>query len=195
MAIKHTKTSAKVDGADSSLIQPSDWNASHTNPFKVVTVGETLAESDPVLAFVSSVQTFNLPVSVSPGAHFALRNSASSTAAVFVSPGVGRTITLSPSNTLAQASSLSINPGELVQLVALSSTVFEVSDRSGGMPFVFTQTSPADTWVINHNLGRHPCPVVTGDGGAQMWAEVVNLSVNQLMVYFDAPTTGQVHCF
>lgn len=29
MAIKHAKTSAKNDGADSSLVQPSDWNASH----------------------------------------------------------------------------------------------------------------------------------------------------------------------
>lgn len=30
MAITHAKTSAKSDGADSSLILPSDWNADHT---------------------------------------------------------------------------------------------------------------------------------------------------------------------
>lgn len=30
MTIKHTKTSGKSDGEDSSLVQPSDWNANHT---------------------------------------------------------------------------------------------------------------------------------------------------------------------
>lgn len=29
MAIKHSKVSAKADGADTSLVRPSDWNASH----------------------------------------------------------------------------------------------------------------------------------------------------------------------
>ncbi|BDU76289.1 hypothetical protein [Mesoterricola sediminis] len=29
MALKHTKTSAKSDGADSTQVQPSDWNAEH----------------------------------------------------------------------------------------------------------------------------------------------------------------------
>lgn len=30
MAVKHAKTSAKADGADATLVQPSDWNADHT---------------------------------------------------------------------------------------------------------------------------------------------------------------------
>lgn len=30
MALKHAKTSAKSDGADATLVQPSDWNAGHT---------------------------------------------------------------------------------------------------------------------------------------------------------------------
>ena len=29
-AVKHAKTSGKVDGADTSLVLPSDWNADHT---------------------------------------------------------------------------------------------------------------------------------------------------------------------
>lgn len=30
ISLKHNKTSAKADGADTSLVQPSDWNAEHT---------------------------------------------------------------------------------------------------------------------------------------------------------------------
>lgn len=30
VSLKHTKTSAKSDGTDTSLVQPSDWNAEHT---------------------------------------------------------------------------------------------------------------------------------------------------------------------
>src|SRR4051812_15641124 len=30
MPTKHAFTSAKADGADASLVKPSDWNASHT---------------------------------------------------------------------------------------------------------------------------------------------------------------------
>lgn len=30
VSLKHTKTSAKADGGDTSLVQPSDWNAEHT---------------------------------------------------------------------------------------------------------------------------------------------------------------------
>lgn len=32
MALRHSKVSSKQDGPDSSLIQPSDWNADHVNP-------------------------------------------------------------------------------------------------------------------------------------------------------------------
>jgi hypothetical protein len=32
MAIKHVKVSGKADGADTALIQPSDWNGDHTLP-------------------------------------------------------------------------------------------------------------------------------------------------------------------
>lgn len=30
VSLKHTFQSAKADGADSSLVQPSNWNAEHT---------------------------------------------------------------------------------------------------------------------------------------------------------------------
>jgi hypothetical protein len=63
-----------------------------------------------------------------------------------------------------------------------------------GSAFTFTQGSPAATWVVNHNLGYRPVTDVTSLGGAQVWAEVLHTSLNQLNVYFDSPTAGQVTC-
>ena len=31
MGVTHTMVSGKSDGADASLVRPSDWNAAHTN--------------------------------------------------------------------------------------------------------------------------------------------------------------------
>lgn len=41
MPIKHSKTSAKADGGDSTLVQPTDWNANHQLPTagEIVTAG------------------------------------------------------------------------------------------------------------------------------------------------------------
>jgi hypothetical protein len=33
MPVKHAFTSAKSDGADATLVRPSDWNAGHVIPY------------------------------------------------------------------------------------------------------------------------------------------------------------------
>ena len=33
MPVKHAFSSAKTDGADTTLVRPSDWNAAHTTPY------------------------------------------------------------------------------------------------------------------------------------------------------------------
>lgn len=33
MPVKHAFTSAKSDGADATLVRPSDWNAGHLTPY------------------------------------------------------------------------------------------------------------------------------------------------------------------
>ena len=44
MGIKHTKVSAKPDGVDPSLVQASDWNASHTIDGDVDVAGHILSD-------------------------------------------------------------------------------------------------------------------------------------------------------
>lgn len=56
--------------------------------------------------------------------------------------------------------------------------------------YFFYQVSPALTWTINHNLGYTPVTQVFNDGSREIIAEIINITVNQVMVYFDTPTSG-----
>lgn len=60
--------------------------------------------------------------------------------------------------------------------------------------YVHTQSASSSAWVVNHNLGYRPTTSVTTMGGVQVWAEVLHNSTNQLTVYFDSASTGQVTC-
>ena len=129
MAIKHIKTSAKADGADNTLVQPSDWNAAHVSQFRVVTAGETLVESDAIVCVLASAQSFALPVSASIGAQFIVRNSTASTASALIDPGAGRSIDYAPGRSLAAAAVLACAPGETLRLVTRTASVFELAAR------------------------------------------------------------------
>lgn len=52
------------------------------------------------------------------------------------------------------------------------------------------QASALSTWTINHNLGRKVAVAVFTVGGVAMFADVVNVSVNQVQVIFDTAIDG-----
>ena len=54
-AVKHAKTSVKGDGADATLVQPTDWNADHTIDWTAV--GDLAAENFGVAAAAGSAVT------------------------------------------------------------------------------------------------------------------------------------------
>ncbi len=65
---------------------------------------------------------------------------------------------------------------------------------AGGAPYVHTQTAPAATWIINHNRGARPNISVTSMGGVEYLVEVIHPTVNQAVVYFEAPAAGLATC-
>lgn len=90
---------------------------------------------------------------------------------------------------LGSADQVVLNPA----IVGLGTTVQSAIAvlREG---FSFTQSTPSDEWIVNHNFGIYPSVEVFTSGGAKVLADYLNVSANQLRVYFAVPSTGLVRC-
>lgn len=62
---------------------------------------------------------------------------------------------------------------------------------SGGGGNLFTQSSPAATWIIVHNLGR-PVLAQVYVAGEGVITDLVDSDANTLTVVFSSPQSGQV---
>lgn len=61
---------------------------------------------------------------------------------------------------------------------------------ANGAGYVHSQQSADTQWVVNHNLGVRPSVSVTDTGGAELDAEVLHVSLNQLFILFNTPMAG-----
>lgn len=59
---------------------------------------------------------------------------------------------------------------------------------------VHSQSVPASTWTINHNLGAKPQIDVFTPGSVLVEAAIVHVSDNQAVVEFNAPMGGYAIC-
>lgn len=75
-----------------------------------------------------------------------------------------------------------------VYLVAFNSYV-----AGGDKNFVYTQSSPASTWIINHNLKKYPAVSVIDSGGNVVFGDVSYLSDNIVEVRFSASFSGHAY--
>ena len=62
----------------------------------------------------------------------------------------------------------------------------------GGGPttYVHNQSTPASTWVIDHNLGIYPNVTVEDSAGTTVEGEIVHNSINQMTLTFSAAFSG-----
>jgi hypothetical protein len=65
-----------------------------------------------------------------------------------------------------------------------------VDGTDGGSAYVFTQSTAASVWTINHNRGSVPSVEVFDSGSQEIEADVTHPSVNQTVILFTVPTTG-----
>ena len=85
-------------------------------------------------------------------------------------------------------------------VVVVVETVVEVVDVAVQGPpgppgaasssYVHTQTEPAATWIVTHNLGYRPAVTVFDGGGALVVSDFVHNSTSSLTVTFGAPLAG-----
>lgn len=70
----------------------------------------------------------------------------------------------------------------------LKSLAYSGADSAG---YQHNQTTPSETWIINHNFGRNAGPVALyTTGGAAIIGDVVNININQTIASFDFPIAG-----
>ena len=62
----------------------------------------------------------------------------------------------------------------------------------GGTGFSYVQTTPAASWPVVHNLGRHPYAVTLTVGTSQFFTDVDFPDLNTVVLTFAAPTAGRV---
>ena len=60
--------------------------------------------------------------------------------------------------------------------------------------YLHTQSSPASTWTVNHNLGTRPAVEVRDTGGNEILAGVTHASANQVLISFVSAKTGTAFC-
>jgi hypothetical protein len=59
--------------------------------------------------------------------------------------------------------------------------------------YIFTQSSPAVSWVIPHNLGKHPSVTVVDTGDSVIIPSVHYDSINQITATFGSATSGKAY--
>lgn len=84
--------------------------------------------------------------------------------------------------------------GTTVVTVPITSTVTAITEGpqgpTGSGGYVFTQSSPAATWTINHNLGFKPAVELLDSGSQEIDGEVAHPSINQTVITLNPATAG-----
>lgn len=60
----------------------------------------------------------------------------------------------------------------------------------GGFRFIYTQVSPAATWIITHGIGSLVNVTLLNSAGAVVDADIIETSLNVTTVMFSTPQTG-----
>lgn len=68
-----------------------------------------------------------------------------------------------------------------------------IASTSGDKNYVHDQASPSATWTIDHNLAKRASVSVVDSAGSIIICDVSYTSDNQVVLTFDASTSGQAY--
>jgi hypothetical protein len=60
--------------------------------------------------------------------------------------------------------------------------------------FNFEQLSPASTWYVNHNFGYPPSVTVFNSGGEVVEGQILHVTNNLTLIYFNIALSGNARC-
>lgn len=72
-------------------------------------------------------------------------------------------------------------------LIAYLNTLYQSQSNE----FLFTQSTPATVWTINHNLGFKPSVEVRDSGGSLVDCVFVHATLNQVIAYMTPAISGE----
>lgn len=82
-------------------------------------------------------------------------------------------------------------PGSVTVLPVVGPTGPQGSPGTpGGSYFVHTQSSPAATWIIDHNLAKKVHVSIFNSTGTVIYADIDHGTTNQTTITFPGPVTG-----
>lgn len=91
-----------------------------------------------------------------------------------------------------------LDSGLVITLSKPVMSIIEVGTQGppgpGAAFYTHNQPVASATWVINHNLGYYPQISLFTVGGAEFEGEIVNITVNQAIVYLAVATAGSARC-
>lgn len=108
----------------------------------------------------------------------------------------------SPNNVLVTQDSpnwVNVQQDTPAQVLISEEAPTQVIVRTGGIQanatlrFVFSQATPADEWIINHNLGGKPSVTVVDSADTVVFGEVSYNGTTQVTVNFTAPFSGNAY--
>lgn len=68
-----------------------------------------------------------------------------------------------------------------------------ISNREGDKNYVHEQSSPSATWTVTHNLNKRVAVSVVDSAGTVIICDVHYVSDNQVVLTFDAATSGNAY--
>lgn len=87
------------------------------------------------------------------------------------------------------APNLNLSITQSVPTITTSASVAYV----GSETFTFNQAVASTTWVIPHNMARHPAVSVVDSAGTVVFGEVTYDSANQITVRFSSGFAGKAY--
>lgn len=79
----------------------------------------------------------------------------------------------------------------------ITTTIVDDGRGGGGgvtaQSYTFEQSTPASTWIVNHNLSYNPAVSIVSSSGDLVHGDVTYSGPQQITINFSAPFSGRVY--
>jgi hypothetical protein len=162
-----------VDGPPLGKVQVSDPNPIRTVEVTDLSGLSTLVEPNPIIAIeiTDVVGVAEVTIAYNNPVELVTLFEGSPLSATGVTPGTYTSVTVQSDGRVTNGT----NPG------------------ASGSAYVHTQSSPASTWNIAHNLGRFPSVTVVDSAKSVITSDPQYLDNNNIRIVFSAPFSGYAY--